>query len=162
MKPKISDFGIARLFQKDEKEANTGKLFRTYGCVPPEYVNQGIYSRKYDVLQFGVLLLQILGGKKNSCVYGIENNLNLLEYAYELWQKGNGVDFIDILLQDDSQIGKQLRCMQVALLCVKKNGRPMHPCWRYTPCSKVRALKSCQILKFLPFPRIKTIPHKRL
>ncbi|MCD9561214.1 hypothetical protein HAX54_020215 [Datura stramonium] len=120
MKPKISDFGIARLFQKDEKEANTGKIVGTYGCVPPEYVNQGIYSRKYDVYSFGVLLLQILGGKKNSCVYGIENNLNLLEYAYELWQKGNGVDFIDILLQDDSQIGKQLRCMQVALLCVQE------------------------------------------
>ncbi|XP_059286283.1 probable LRR receptor-like serine/threonine-protein kinase At1g07650 [Lycium ferocissimum] len=120
MKPKISDFGIAKLFQKDEKEANTGRIVGTYGCVPPEYVKRGIYSRKYDVYSFGVLLLQILGGKKNSYEYGIENDLNLLEYAYELWQKGNGVDFIDPSLQDDFQIGKQLRCMQVALLCVQE------------------------------------------
>ncbi|KAJ8562225.1 hypothetical protein K7X08_011516 [Anisodus acutangulus] len=120
MKPKISDFGIARLFQKDEKEANTGRIVGTYGCVPPEYVKRGVYSRKYDVYSFGVLLLQIIGGKKSSCEYGIENDLNLLEYAYELWQKGNGVDFIDPSLQDDFQRGKQLRCMQVALLCVQE------------------------------------------
>ncbi|XP_055822863.1 uncharacterized protein LOC129891501 isoform X2 [Solanum dulcamara] len=120
MKPRISDFGIARLFQKDENEANTGKIVGTYGCVPPEYVKRGVYSRKYDVYSFGVLLLQILGGKKNSCEYGIENNLNLLEYAYELWQKGNGVDFIDPSLQDGFQIGKQLRYIQVALLCVQE------------------------------------------
>lgn len=101
MKPKISDFGIARLFQKDEKEANTRNIVGTYGCVPPEYVKRGVYSRKYDVYSFGVLLLQILGGKKNSCEYGIENDLNLLEYAYELWQKGNGVEFLDPSLQDD-------------------------------------------------------------
>ncbi|KAH0649651.1 hypothetical protein KY290_030546 [Solanum tuberosum] len=120
MKPRISDFGIARLFQKDEKEANTGKIVGTYGCVPPEYVKRGIYSRKYDVYSFGVLLLQILGGKKNSCEYGIENDLNLLEYAYELWQKDNGVDFIDPSLQDDFRISKQVRYMQVALLCVQE------------------------------------------
>ncbi|KAM3337070.1 hypothetical protein P3S68_032770 [Capsicum galapagoense] len=120
MKPKISDFGIARLFQKDEKEANTGKIVGTYGCVPPEYVKRGVYSRKYDVYSFGVLLLQILGGKKNSCEYGFENNLNLLEYAYELWKKGNGEDFIDPSLHDAAQIGKQLRYLQVALLCVQE------------------------------------------
>ncbi|XP_049359762.1 wall-associated receptor kinase 5-like [Solanum verrucosum] len=120
MKPRISDFGIARLFQKDEKEASTGKIVGTYGCVPPEYVKRGVYSRKYDVYSFGVLLLQILGGKKNSCEYGIENDLNLLEYAYELWQKDNGVDFIDPSLKDDFRISKQVRYMQVALLCVQE------------------------------------------
>ncbi|OIS97180.1 PREDICTED: tyrosine-protein kinase receptor svh-2-like isoform X2 [Nicotiana attenuata] len=120
MKPKISDFGIAKLFQKDEKEANTGRIVGTYGCVPPEYVKRGVYSRKYDVYSFGVLLLQILGGKKNSSEYGIKNDLNLLEYAYELWGKGNGVDFLDLSLQDDSRIGEQLRYMQVALLCVQE------------------------------------------
>ncbi|NP_001312658.1 G-type lectin S-receptor-like serine/threonine-protein kinase At1g11330 precursor [Nicotiana tabacum] len=120
MKPKISDFGIAKLFQKDEKEANTGRIVGTYGCVPPEYVKRGLYSRKYDVYSFGVLLLQILGEKKNSSEYGIKNDLNLLEYAYELWEKGNGVDFLDLSLQDDSRIGKQLRYMQAALLCVQE------------------------------------------
>jgi len=59
----------------------TSLLVFCSGCVPPEYVKRGVYSRKYDVYSFGVLLLQILGGKKNSCEYGIENDLNLLEYV---------------------------------------------------------------------------------
>ncbi|XP_058180245.1 cysteine-rich receptor-like protein kinase 21 [Rhododendron vialii] len=57
MRPKIADFCIARIFQKDEHEANTGRIVGTYGYVPPEYVKRGIYSTKYDVYSFGVLLL---------------------------------------------------------------------------------------------------------
>ncbi|XP_021723546.1 putative cysteine-rich receptor-like protein kinase 35 isoform X2 [Chenopodium quinoa] len=62
LNPKISDFGMARIFQTDEYEANTSKIVGTYGYVPPEYVKQGVYSRKHDVYSFGVLLLQIING----------------------------------------------------------------------------------------------------
>ncbi|XP_076899305.1 class V chitinase-like [Bidens hawaiensis] len=44
MKPKISDFGIAKSFQNNEVEASTGRIVGTYGCVPPEYVKEGLYS----------------------------------------------------------------------------------------------------------------------
>ncbi|TYG38534.1 hypothetical protein ES288_D13G231600v1 [Gossypium darwinii] len=43
MNPKISDFGMAKFFKKDELEANTGRIVGTYGYVPPEYVRKGIY-----------------------------------------------------------------------------------------------------------------------
>lgn len=43
-----------------------------------------------------------------------------IHQAYELWQKDNGVDFIDPSLQDDFRISKQVRYMQVALLCVQE------------------------------------------
>ena len=49
--------------------------------MPPEYVKKGIYSTKYDVYSFGVLLLQIISGKRNDCFYGADENLNLLEYV---------------------------------------------------------------------------------
>ncbi|XP_059635437.1 cysteine-rich receptor-like protein kinase 19 [Cornus florida] len=126
MKPKISDFGIARIFQKDELEANTGRIVGTYGYVPPEYVKGGIYSTKYDVYSFGVLLLQIISGKKNTCLYGLYKNLNLLEYAYGLWKVGKGMEFMDPSLDDTYSTCKLLRCMQVALLCVqeKRADRP--------------------------------------
>ncbi|PIN04206.1 Serine/threonine protein kinase [Handroanthus impetiginosus] len=92
MKPKISDFGIAKVFGKDENAASTRRIIGTCGYIPPEYVKGGIYSRKYDVYSFGVLLLQIISGKKTSSLYGLQKNLNLLEH----------------------------RCMQVALLCVQE------------------------------------------
>nr|XP_011459977.1 PREDICTED: cysteine-rich receptor-like protein kinase 7 isoform X2 [Fragaria vesca subsp. vesca] len=121
MNPKISDFGLARAFRKNELEANTGRIVGTYGCVPPEYVRRGIYSMKFDVYSFGVLLLQIISGKRSSCFYGIDGNLNLLEYAYELWKEGQGMDFVDPTLDDSTSSCKLLRCMEVALLCVQEN-----------------------------------------
>ncbi|KAI3446792.1 hypothetical protein Pfo_003457 [Paulownia fortunei] len=120
MKPKISDFGIARIFQKDKNAASTGRIIGTYGYVPPEYLKGGLYSRKYDVYSFGVLLLQILSGKKTSSLYGLHKNQNLLEHAYQLWKTGNSMDFMDPSLDDTSSTCKMKRCMQVALLCVQE------------------------------------------
>ncbi|XP_057969599.1 cysteine-rich receptor-like protein kinase 19 [Malania oleifera] len=126
MKPKISDFGMARIFPKDEHEANTSRIVGTYGYVPPEYVKKGIYSTKYDVYSFGVILLQIISGKKNTCVYGPDENLNLLEYAYDLWKDGQGMEFMDPSLDDSTSPWKLMKCMQVALLCLqdKREDRP--------------------------------------
>ncbi|KAK4431834.1 Receptor-like serine/threonine-protein kinase SD1-7 [Sesamum alatum] len=120
MRPKISDFGIARIFQKDENAASTRRIIGTYGYVPPEYVKGGIYSRKYDVYSFGVLLLQIISGKKTSCLYGVHKNINLLQHAYELWKNDNSMDFMDPSLDDTSSTCKMKRCLQVALLCVQE------------------------------------------
>ncbi|XP_058759729.1 cysteine-rich receptor-like protein kinase 10 [Vicia villosa] len=121
MNPKISDFGLARIFEKNELEANTSRIVGTYGCVPPEYVRKGIYSPKYEVYSFGVLLLQIISGKRSSHYYSPDENMNLLEYAYELWMDGRGVDFLDPSLDDSTSHCKIMRCMQVGLLCVQEN-----------------------------------------
>ncbi|CAL9758682.1 unnamed protein product, partial [Musa acuminata subsp. burmannicoides] len=65
MNPKISDFGMARVFGGDETEANTRRVVGTYGYMSPEYVMDGIFSVKSDVFSFGVLVLEIVSGKKN-------------------------------------------------------------------------------------------------
>ncbi|TXG47165.1 hypothetical protein EZV62_026459 [Acer yangbiense] len=91
------------------------------GYVPPEYVRKGIYSMKYDVYSFGVLLLQIISGKRTACYYGPNDSLNLLEFAYKLWKDGEGLEFFDSSLDDSSSTWKLMRCMQVALLCVQEN-----------------------------------------
>lgn len=51
------------------------------GYIPPEYAIEGRYSTKSDVFSFGVLLLQITSGKKNTCYYGPDDNLDLLDYV---------------------------------------------------------------------------------
>ncbi|KAH9700059.1 Receptor-like serine/threonine-protein kinase [Citrus sinensis] len=78
MKPKISDFGLARIFVKDDLEANTSRIVGTHGYIPPEYVTRGIYSTKSDVYSFGVLLLQIISGRRLFVQSGQNENLSLV------------------------------------------------------------------------------------
>ncbi|XP_031272559.1 cysteine-rich receptor-like protein kinase 19 [Pistacia vera] len=122
MKPKISDFGLARIFAKDDlDEANTSRIVGTIGYVPPEYIQKGIYSTKSDVYSFGVLLLQIISSKMISLLYGPNENLSLLDYAYELWNDGKGMEFMDESLDDTYLSCKLIKCLQIALLCVQEN-----------------------------------------
>ncbi|XP_074564926.1 G-type lectin S-receptor-like serine/threonine-protein kinase B120 isoform X2 [Curcuma longa] len=63
MTPKISDFGIARIFQGDTfHETATSRPIGTFGYMAPEYITSGIFSCKSDVFSFGVLVLEILSG----------------------------------------------------------------------------------------------------
>ncbi|KAK9282007.1 hypothetical protein L1049_004918 [Liquidambar formosana] len=119
MKPKISDLGMARILEKYEHEMNLGQFVGTYGYVPPECVKEGTYSVKSDVYSFGVLLLQIITSKKHG-LYGSNENITLLEYAYELWKDGKGMEFMDPSLDDAYSPYKLMTCMQVALLCVQE------------------------------------------
>ncbi|KAB2043653.1 hypothetical protein ES319_D01G032200v1 [Gossypium barbadense] len=60
LNPKISDFGIAKIFGGDENQANTIRVVGTYGYMSPEYVMHGRFSEKSDVFSYGVLLLRLL------------------------------------------------------------------------------------------------------
>ncbi|XP_072969586.1 putative G-type lectin S-receptor-like serine/threonine-protein kinase At1g61610 isoform X1 [Typha angustifolia] len=81
MNPKISDFGMARIFSSNQDQANTNRVVGTYGYMSPEYAMEGLFSVKSDVYSFGVLLLEIVGGLRNSPIYHNMDFLNLLSYA---------------------------------------------------------------------------------
>ncbi|CAK8573786.1 unnamed protein product [Lathyrus sativus] len=83
MNPKISDFGLARLFIKGETQGSTNRIVGTYGYMAPEYVMHGEFSVKSDVFSFGVLVLEIISGHKNSAsICHGENVEYLLSYAW--------------------------------------------------------------------------------
>ncbi|XP_050279135.1 G-type lectin S-receptor-like serine/threonine-protein kinase At1g67520 [Quercus robur] len=118
MNPKISDFGMARIFQQNELEANTKRVVGTYGYMSPEYAMEGVFSIKSDVYSFGVLMLEILSGRKNNSFFKTEHLFNLVGYAWELWNEGTALDLMDPAL-DDSYMDQMLRCVHVGLLCVE-------------------------------------------
>ncbi|XP_020272832.1 receptor-like serine/threonine-protein kinase SD1-8 isoform X1 [Asparagus officinalis] len=120
MIPKISDFGLARLFGEDETETKTRRVVGTYGYMPPEYALNGIFSVKSDVFSFGVLVLEIISGRRNKGVYLSASEEYLLGKAWTLWKEGNGLQLIDASLDASVFMTEILRCMKVGLLCVQE------------------------------------------
>ncbi|KAF6159074.1 hypothetical protein GIB67_032691 [Kingdonia uniflora] len=129
MKPKISDFGMARTFGGDQIEENTDRVVGTYGYMAPEYAIDGLFSVKSDVFSFGVLVLEIVSGKKNRGFEHRDHDLNLLGHAWKLWKEGTALKLIDTSIEDSLQTSEVLRCIHVGLLCVQQrpDDRPNMP-----------------------------------
>ncbi|CAA7020839.1 unnamed protein product [Microthlaspi erraticum] len=124
LNPKISDFGLARVFLANEDEANTRRVVGTYGYMSPEYAMEGFFSEKSDVFSLGVIFLEIISGRRNS--HKEENNLNLLAYAWKLWNEGEAASLADPNVFDESFEKEIQKCVQIGLLCVQEvaNDRP--------------------------------------
>ncbi|KAL0300774.1 UNVERIFIED_CONTAM: G-type lectin S-receptor-like serine/threonine-protein kinase [Sesamum radiatum] len=118
--PKISDFGMARIFGGNQDQANTGKVVGTYGYMAPEYAMGGRFSEKSDVFSFGVLVLEIISGRRNTSFYNDEFSLGLLGYAWKLWNEDNVADFIDKRISSPTFQAEIVRCLHIGLLCVQE------------------------------------------
>ncbi|XP_052307807.1 G-type lectin S-receptor-like serine/threonine-protein kinase RKS1 isoform X6 [Populus trichocarpa] len=121
MNPKISDFGMARIFGVDQIEANTNRVVGTYGYMSPEYAMQGLFSVKSDVYSFGILLLEVITGRKNSNFYDESNFSSLVGYVWDLWREGRALELVDTLMGDSYPEDQVLRCIQIGLLCVQES-----------------------------------------
>ncbi|KAJ0264206.1 G-type lectin S-receptor-like serine/threonine-protein kinase CES101 [Hirschfeldia incana] len=123
MNPKISDFGMARIFGAQESRANTKRVAGTFGYMSPEYFREGLFSAKSDVFSFGVLMLEIICGRRNNSFHhDSEGPLNLIVHAWNLFKENRIREVIDQSLGDSAVDNPQvLRCVQVALLCVQQN-----------------------------------------
>ncbi|CAL4924150.1 unnamed protein product [Urochloa decumbens] len=122
MNPKISDFGLAKIFNSNNTERNTTqRVVGTYGYMAPEYASEGIFSIKSDVFSFGVLVLEILSGKRNSGCQQYGDFINLIGYAWQLWEEERWIELIDTSLAPKSHSAEMMRCINSALLCVQEN-----------------------------------------
>ncbi|KAH9688410.1 cysteine-rich receptor-like protein kinase 10 [Citrus sinensis] len=121
MNPKISDFGMARIFGGNQSEANTNRIVGTYGYMAPEYAMEGLFSVKSDVFSFGVLLLEIISGKKNSGFYLSELGQSLLSYTWKLWCEGEALELMDPVLKQSSVAAELLKFIHIGLLCVQED-----------------------------------------
>ncbi|XVE50424.1 hypothetical protein DITRI_Ditri01bG0161600 [Diplodiscus trichospermus] len=100
MNPKISDFGMARTFGGDQTEANTNKVVGTY---------------------FGIVLLEIVSGRKNRGFYHPNHSGNLIEHTWRLWKESKPLDLADDSLVETGNLNEVLRCIHISLLCVEQH-----------------------------------------
>ncbi|KAJ9566251.1 hypothetical protein OSB04_002217 [Centaurea solstitialis] len=146
MNPKISDFGLARIFGSDQIEARTKKVNYFSGYMSPEYAMNGHFSTKSDVFSFGVLVLEIVSGQKNRGSSYTSSELNLLGHTWMLWKEGKALKLVDESLRAKFLEEEALRCIQIGLLCVQEH-KEDRPCM-----SKVLWMLNSEIAQ-LPQPK---------
>ncbi|XP_015895441.1 cysteine-rich receptor-like protein kinase 43 [Ziziphus jujuba] len=116
--PKIADFGMARLFPEDQTHVNT-RVAGTNGYMAPEYVMHGHLSVKADVFSFGVLVLELISGQRNSTFNLSLDAQNLLDWSYKLYKKGKSLDVMDPTLASSAVTEQVAMCIQIGLLCTQ-------------------------------------------
>ncbi|XP_039166681.1 cysteine-rich receptor-like protein kinase 8 [Eucalyptus grandis] len=119
MNAKISDFGMARIFNIDQTQASTNKIVGTYGYMSPEYLMFGHFSIKSDAFSYGVLMLEIITGKKNSQFFALDCDEDLLGYVWKHWSNRMPLEVVDPALRSAYPVNEVIKCMHIGLLCVQ-------------------------------------------
>ncbi|XP_019174551.1 PREDICTED: putative receptor-like protein kinase At4g00960 isoform X2 [Ipomoea nil] len=121
MDPKIADFGMARICGIDQTQGSTNRIVGTYGYMSPEYAMHGEFSIKSDVFSFGVLLLEIITGKKNRNFCQSNKAQDLLSYVWEQWRDSWPLKILDPALGESYTINEVIQCIHIGLLCVQED-----------------------------------------
>ncbi|KAF5196056.1 Cysteine-rich receptor-like protein kinase, partial [Thalictrum thalictroides] len=95
-----------------------GDQTKSCGYMAPEYAKKGHFSTKSDVFSFGVIILEIVTGRKNS---SFRDTGNLLSYTWHHWTDGTTLEMMDKTLGDNWLRSEALKCIHIGLLCVQQD-----------------------------------------
>ncbi|KAI3509918.1 hypothetical protein L1887_25443 [Cichorium endivia] len=91
------------------------------GYMSPEYAIDGVFSIKSDVFSFGVLVLEIVSGKRNRGFIHPEHGNNLIGHAWRMHNEGRSMEITDTNLDQSSDPLEVIRSIVVGLLCVQRS-----------------------------------------
>ncbi|KAF6149061.1 hypothetical protein GIB67_018639 [Kingdonia uniflora] len=116
--PLVADFGFAKLIP-DGVSHMTTRVKGTLGYLAPEYAMWGKVSESCDVYSYGILLLELLTGRKpiEKLPGGIKRTVT--EWAEPYMIKGRYKDLVDPKLRGDFDENQLKQALKVAALCVQ-------------------------------------------
>ncbi|XP_004496782.1 cysteine-rich receptor-like protein kinase 25 isoform X2 [Cicer arietinum] len=120
MNPKISDFGMARIMYTDQIEESTGRIVGTYGYISPEYAMHGYFSVKSDVFSFGIMVLEIISGKRKGCSAESECVDDIRRYAWKKWAEQTPLELVDPHIEGTYSQEEVIKYIHIGLLCVQE------------------------------------------
>ncbi|XP_058209094.1 receptor-like cytoplasmic kinase 176 [Rhododendron vialii] len=116
---KLSDFGLARDGPTGDKSYVSTRVMGTFGYAAPEYLSTGHLTAKSDVFSFGVVLLEMLTGKRAIDKNRPSGEHNLVEWAKPyLTNKRRILRVIDVRLEGHYPLGQALKAGNLALQCL--------------------------------------------
>ncbi|KAK1421504.1 hypothetical protein QVD17_23880 [Tagetes erecta] len=112
--PQISDFGLAKWLPEKWVHHIVSPIEGTFGYMAPEYFMHGIVHEKIDVFSFGVLLLELITGRRALD----SSRQSLVIWAKPLLEQSNIKELVDPRLEDDYEITELKRAMSAASACI--------------------------------------------
>ncbi|XP_047176643.1 receptor-like serine/threonine-protein kinase ALE2 [Vigna umbellata] len=118
--PKVSDFGLARTTLNEGNKPISTHVIGTFGYVAPEYAMTGHLLVKSDVYSYGVVLLELLSGRKPVDLSQPTGQENLVAWARPLLTSKEGLQkLIDPIMKDSVSIDTIVKVAAIASMCVQ-------------------------------------------
>ncbi|KAL5194985.1 putative cysteine-rich receptor-like protein kinase 31 [Glycine soja] len=93
-----------------------------FGYMSPEYAMLGQFSEKSDIFSFGVMILEIITGKRSVNAYESHNVVEgLMGYVWRQWKDQEPLSILDSNIKERYSQMEVLRCIHIGLLCVQEN-----------------------------------------
>uniref|UniRef100_A0A0D9WTI3 non-specific serine/threonine protein kinase n=1 Tax=Leersia perrieri TaxID=77586 RepID=A0A0D9WTI3_9ORYZ len=118
----VADFGLARLILPYDTHVTT-ELIGTLGYIPPEYSQSWVATLRGDIYSFGVVLLELLTGKRP--VQVLSKSKELVQWVREMRSQRKDAEVLDPALRETGYEEQMLKVLDVACKCISYN-----PCMR--------------------------------
>ncbi|MBA0665600.1 hypothetical protein Goklo_002089 [Gossypium klotzschianum] len=119
--PKVSDFGLAKLYSVDDSIISLTAARGTLGYIAPElfYRNIGGISYKADIYSFGMLLMEMVGRSKNLNAFDDHSSqIYFPSWIYDRFEQRENIELGDVTEVDDNIARKMI---MVAFWCIQMN-----------------------------------------
>uniref|UniRef100_A0ACD5W615 Uncharacterized protein n=1 Tax=Avena sativa TaxID=4498 RepID=A0ACD5W615_AVESA len=112
----VADFGLIKLL--GQGESHVFSVIRgTFGRIAPEYLMKGESSEKTDVFAYGLLLVELITGRKSFDMHDDDHPNGVVDWARELLEKDELSSFVDKRLLNNYNSAELKEMVQIALLC---------------------------------------------
>lgn len=117
---KVSDFGLAKLMSREQSHVFT-TMRGTRGYLAPEWITNQAISEKSDVYSYGMVLLEIISGRKNFDPGEGSEKAHFPSFAFKKLEEGEFRDIFDTKLKYSDKDERLEIAIKVALWCIQED-----------------------------------------
>ncbi|GAA0147649.1 hypothetical protein LIER_07298 [Lithospermum erythrorhizon] len=121
--PQLSDFGLAKRAASSTSHISCTDVAGTFGYLAPEYFMYGKVNDKIDVYAFGVVLFELLSGRKPICSDYPKGEESLVMWAKPIISSGKFTQLLDHCLGNNYDWEHLERMVLAAALCIRRSPR---------------------------------------